>query len=153
MEAPNETLGPSILQGYVGRRSEVAGTTQDILVVERIGATGEILGSITNLSETENLVLSAQESADNDIDTTNDGYADNVLQLRVNGSLVSTLTVTPGTTATFVIDGPGIKTQGTSDNELKFFRLRAADQTKAHGMLSLAFYRGALTLRTPHDNS
>lgn len=153
VEAPNVTVSPSHVQGQVGRRPEVSGTTQDVLVLEREGATGEILGAVTNLSDTEDLVLSAQESADNDIDTANDGYAANTLQLRTNGTLASSITVPPGATVTFVIDGPGVKTQSTSGNELKFMRLRASDQTKAWGIVALTFFRGALALRTPHDNS
>ena len=153
VEALNTTTTPSLVQGQVGRRPEVSGTMQDALVLERSGTTGDILGYVTNLSTTESLVLSAQESADNDIDTTNDGYASNTLQLRVNGTLASSITVAPNSTSTFVIDGPGIKTQSTSDNELKFFRIRASDQNKAHGTVSLSFFRGALIHRAVHDNA
>lgn len=152
VEAPNVTTTPNVVQGQVGRRPEVSGTDQDVLVLEREGATGDILGSVTNLSKTENLVLSAQESVDNDPDTATIGYGANTLQLRVDGTLASSITVPPGATVTFVIDGPGIKTvTDTTEKELKFFRLRASDQTQAWGLVTLAFFRGALALRTPYN--
>lgn len=147
VEAHNVTTTPSLVQGSIGRRPEVSATIQDVLVLERTGPTGSILGSVINLSRTHDLVLTAQESADNDPDTANDGYDDNDLDLRVDGTAVSSITVPPGGQATFVIDGPGVSQAGTTGNELKFLRLRASDQTQAYGHVSLSYFGGSLTKR------
>lgn len=144
----NTTLSPSVFQGAVGRHPEVSGTDLDVLIVERIGANGDILCGVSNESQTENLVVEIQQG---DLNTDADYAVTNIL---VNGSSVSSITVPPACSATFVIPGPGIGSQGpgvessnTGGVSTRFIRVVASDQTKAFGAISMTYYTGSLERR------
>lgn len=126
---------PAIVQVAVGRHPEVASTTLNLDVFKRTGALGEVLGIVVNESATENLVVALQTG---DLNTDAD-YA--TRQIRVDGSLVNSLTVPPKGRATFAVDGPNV----LESNSL-YWRVAVTDQTKAYGVVTLVTGNGSLEL-------
>ncbi len=131
----NYTSMPAVVQVAVGRHPEIASTTLNIDVLRRTGVIGDVLGLVVNESATENLVVALQTS---DLNTDAD-YA--TRQIRVDGSLVNSLTVPPRGRATFTVDGPN----ANEANSL-YWRLALTDQTKAFGVVTLVTGNGSLEL-------
>lgn len=135
--AANTRTTPSTVQFAVGRHPAL-GTSETNLdaIFEQVDGIGAIHGEVVNHSRTENLVFAAQTGSTN-IEA---NYA--TKQIRVNGSLVNSVTVAPLQVATFSIDGPNAAAVAT-----KYWRFRASDQRKAFGTVSLTHANGELVMR------
>lgn len=124
---------------------------QDVLIIERIGANGDLLCSIQNNSETQPIALKVQQSDQNTVAD----YAD--LNVLVNGSSVSSVTVPVGGSLMFVIAGPGIGGQGpgvggesqqAAYTLPRYLRFVCTNQSAANGQLSVSYYSGGIERRS-----
>lgn len=126
---------PAIVQIAVGRHPEVASTTLNLDVLKRTGVIGDVMGIVVNESATQPLVVALQQG---DLNTDAD-YA--TRQIRVDGTLVNSLTVPARGRATFTVDGPN-----GDDLTGLYWRVSVTDQTKAFGVVTLVVGNGSLEL-------
>lgn len=136
--APNVRTRPSVIQLAVGRDPALGASagTQD-QIFEFDDALGSVQIEIQNHSKTQNLVFALQ------LGTTNleAGYA--TKQIRVDGSLVNSVTVPPLATVTAVVDGPNAPATPAKN----YWRFRVTNQLVAFGTITVTHQRGELIPR------
>lgn len=140
--AVNTRTQPSLIQFAVNRDPALGSSeTNGDTIFEQINALGVVHGEIVNHSRTENLVLSLQVASaspwrDADYSTR---------QIRVNGSLVNSVTVAPLQSVTFTVDNAS--SNAGDYVARRFWRFRVTDQRRAFGTVALTVPQGELVLR------